>query len=644
MSSSTLIPTSNYRFAEGSDDDSEAEDEHHGEGQVLNYESEEEHATMQYNAENSFMYPYSKKDSKYYDKEWSEWRYGKPFHSHEWPSSMSFGEQLTSEETYRGATAAKYDEFWGKEDPYDYYVKYEGAPHENISDFVIDRLQGRQARAHGKNVYEMDIGFRETDADLAEGAVYTRSDDVMYDSGRDRYIRLTEKTTPVVINQGPRSDRDMGGRPVIEYMRDTNLPRDQVLRDNLHTGAPTDAPPVLFDLRYPGIRETKFGWISDYGAPDGGYMGEGDSITNNDASKGMINRAQMHIDPIMGPPSSQISGVGDAIAVNEPGGERRKAGGGDVRMSLWGANAGAPNGSSGWLTRIKDILGDGRIRHANDFMSLWGSNPGSPNATAGWKTRVDDISKDGRVRHANKFMSLWGNNPENPNPTAGWKKRVDDIAQDGRLGHANAFMSLWGANPGAPNATDGWQTRPDDIFKDGRTRAGAIHEIWGNNAAAPEPVGNSIALNEVMKGSRISNRSSLVNDDFMLPGAPEGSLGSLNVNQRVPESHGRRPEVMAVTGNRGANENMYNGFFSVGNMKTLKRPDWSRIGGLGGGMEGIYVQDMFNMTNNPNGFNYRSTEPECDLIANVMKGLGSNTIRDMCNQKSFEDLAPTLLW
>ncbi|MDD5753510.1 MAG: hypothetical protein PHN45_01990, partial [Methylococcales bacterium] len=404
------------------------------------------------------------------------------------------------------------------------------------------------------------------------------------------------------------SDRDMGGRPVIEYMRDTNLPRDQVLREDLPDAAPNDAPPIMPDMNYPSIRETKFGWISDFGSPDGGYMKEGDSLTQNDVTQGMINRSQMRIPTMMGPPSSQVSGVGDAIALNEPGGERRKSNG-DVRMSLWGNNPGSPNATSGWLTRVDDISRDGRMRHANPFMSLWGSIASNPNATAGWKNRVSDIIADGRIRHPNSFMSLWGNNPENPNASAGWKTRVDDINKDGHIRHANKFLSLWGAN-----------------------------------AVSPETVGTNITLNNVFNGARISDRSTCVSDDFMMAGAPEPSFGGLNVNQRVPESRGRRPEVMAVTGNRGFGENMFDGFFSTGKMYDHLRSEWSRIGSRGGGMEGIYIQDMFNLTNSTSGRQYRSTEPECDLMQEVMKGLGSNSICGMSDPKAFDYLSPELLW
>lgn len=639
MSSSTLTPTTNYRYTNGESDDSEEED-----GQVMNYDSDEEHAMMQYDAANSYMYPYSKKDSLHYDKEWSEWRYGKPFHSKEWPSSMMFAEQLTSEELYRGARAAEHDEFWGKEDPWDYYVYYKGTPYENLD--LVERTHEQKARAQGINVYEterMDNGMHESEADLGEGFVYTRSNDVLTDSGRDRYVRITEKITPTVYNQAPRSNRETSGRPVIEYMRGPVLPRDQVVRDDLPTGAPTTAPPVMPDMRYPGIRETKFGWKSDFGSPDGGYVGEGENLTTNDVTEGMINRQQIRIPIMMGGPSSQVSGVGDAIAINEPGGERRNADG-DTRMSLWGSVPVAPNTTDGWFTRPDDISSGSRVRHGNAFMSQWGNLPGTGNATAGWRTRQDDITGEARMRHENPFMSLWGNLPDGGNATSGWYSRPDDITGEARVRHGVPFMALWGGGPSNPNPTAGWRTRPDDITSEGRMRANRQHEMYGANAAAPEPSGPAIGNNNPINGARISDRKSLVSDDFMAPTAPNGAFGGLNVNQRVPESRGRRPETMTVTGNRGFFGNMYDGFFSTGSMYGYLRPLYSRVGAIGGSMEGTYVQDMFNLTNNGNGRKYRSTEPQCSLMQQVMKGLGSKTICDMSDPASFEDLSPTLLW
>lgn len=643
MANSTLVPTSNYHYGNDSDSDTTDDEE---DGQVLNYDSEEEHEMMRYDAQNSFMYPFSKKDSKFYDKEWTEWRQGKPTHSKEWPSSMMFGEQLTSEETYSGAKAATQDEFWGNEDPWDSYADYQGTAYEHLPDTLMDRLQQQKSQAHGKNVYDYDRGGSsvrgETEADLAEGALYVRNDDVMITTGRERFVRLTEKITPTVYNQAPRSNRETEGRPVIEYMRMPMQLRDQVVRDDLPDGAPTAAPPVMPDMDYPSIRETKFGWKSDFGALSGGYEGEGETLVNNDVSQGMINRAQMKLPPMMGPPSSQVPGVGDSIAVNEVGGERM--GFRDVSMSQWGDAPGAPSASSGWLTRVNDISSDGRMRHADGFISLWGDLPGPQNASAGWKTRVDDIVADGRMGHPSKFLSLWGSVPANQNSTSGWKTRADDVIKDGRVGHAGEFLNMWGGGPSNPSATAGWKTRPDDIKADGRMRADAPFSLWGSNPGALEGKGTSLALNNVFNGARTSERGTLIPSEFLLPGAPEGSFGGLNVNMRVHESTGRRPETMEVTGNRGGELGQHDGVFSVGDLYGQIRSNWSRFGAIGGGMEGIYIQDMFNLTNTTTGKRFRSTEPDCSLMQQVMKGLGSKTICGMGDPQAFDDLSPFLAW
>lgn len=702
--SSSIVPTSNYRYSQpqtrNTRDPWNTNPEEEVDGDLTHdqldqfgeyqgdaeYEAQRDHDMMLYDAGNSYMVPFSKRDSDHYDTAWTEWRHGKPHHSKEWPSSMYFAEQLTNDEAYAGAKAASWDQFWGYEDPWDYYKTYEGTSHEMMNDFVVDGVQiAKNARA-SKNVYQYDPASAEdgvSSADLADGALYARDNDVRVSTGRERFIRLTEKTTPTVFYGPPSANRVTEGRPVIEYLKTPNLPTDQVVRNDEKQSATTNAPPASFDFTQPfGVRQNHLLWASDFGQPDGGYIAGGDSCTLNDMSQGMHNRAQMRIPTMLGLPTQGVPGEGDTISNNLPYGERRQQGdthmssrlgivsnpsgggsgykdeypdnfavGGRIRhankyMSLWGNNAAAPEPTAGWRSRPDDIVRDGRMRHANPFLDWYGANAGAPEPTAGWGSLPDDITSDGRMRHANKFLNWWGANAGAPESSAGWKTRVDDITADGRMRHANAFLDWWGANAGAPESSSGWYSRPDDIMRDGRIRAGAIHSIFGANAAYPNTTGDAVSLNNPINGARISDRKSLTNIDYLVPKAPETTFGGLNVNQTIPESLGRIPPTIAITGNKGALANIFDGSFSVGDIYSRLREEWSRVGVAGGSMTGGYLpqDNKQNHLTNADHQTYISNEPHCLLVQSAMRGLGSKTLCDRTNGKAFDDLSPMLLW
>jgi hypothetical protein len=180
----------------------------------------------------------------------------------------------------------------------------------------------------------------------------------------------------------------------------------------------------------------------------------------------------------------------------------------------------------------------------------------------------------------------------------------------------------------------------DDIFSGARVNASTLHEVWGANPAAPAGgKGDSLSVNDAVAGARVSDRGTDVDQTHLIAGAPVGEFGGPGVNQAVPESHGRRPETVEVTGVAGGPTSAFDGFLSAGAMKEVWRPDWSRLGAAGGPTEGTYIADAFNLGNYTNmDGQYRDDEPDEDLLAEAMKGLGSKTICDMADESNFDAL------
>ena len=652
---------------EWEDDRDERLAEAAGDGQVVNFRHLRLKGESRYDAGNSFMLPYSKRSSSRYDDRWSEWRNGKPFHSHEWPNPMDFAEQLTDAEARGEPRAASHAEFWGgEEDPWDYYRYYKGTPHENLPDTVDDPLQSERSWRGGANVYDLErradprrnaLARHEEEAASGDGDgdVYARTDDVRTVGGRERFVRMEEKITPTVLFQAPRSDRETSGRPIIEYMRLGLRPHDQVRRSDLPTAAPTAAPPVM-SVMLPSVRENHFGWIEDFGHRDGGYVAAGEDVTVNDVELGARFRNQARVPVMLGAPTAPAPGVGDSVALNAPvGGRVRSAAGGHTSRSLWGDLPHATNAVAGWDTRVDDsgVSGGGRVRSGpggDTSRSLWGDVPSAPNSVSGWDTRVDDsgVSGGGRVRSGpggSTSRSLWGDAPAAPNAAAGWDTRVDDsgVSGGGRVRSAaggSTSSSLWGDLPKAVNAVAGWDSLVDDVVSGGRVRTSKMHELWGANPAAPAGgKGDSLEVNDVAAGARVSDRGTDVDQTLLVAGAPVGAFGGVGTNLTTPESHGRRPETIEVTGVAGAPTNAFDGFLSSGAMKEVWRPDWCRTGAAGGPTEGAYIADTFNLSNYTNSDGkYYDDQPDEDLLSEAMKGLGSKTICDMANVENFKDL------
>lgn len=474
-----------------SDDEGTGSDVDNSGFNSVGYDSEEDFGKMEYNAYNSHWVPFSKKESEYYDKEWTEWRGEKPTHDKEWPASMHFTEQLNYDETHAASKSASTSEFWGKEDPWDYYRNLKGASYQHLGDFTTDDIQKQKGRMANRNVYsyEKDAISEngvESRADLAEGEIYTRSDDVMTSSGRDRYVSLQQKSVPVVMNDAPRGNRDAnGGIPWLGIIRGPRKLPDIETRDNHRERGTNDAPPVMPDMRYPSVRENKFAWKSFFGVPDGGYSKEGDSLRSNDVSLGMKNRRRSGLLPIVGLPLfSNATGEGDSLQTNRFDGNRMRAGGGDTKSTPWISPAEYRVKASGWNERVDDVVKGGRLGHADKFSNLQRpSNAVPPNELAGWDTRVDDVYADGggrAGRNSGKPLSNWGENAVSRNGASGWNTRQDDIIQGGKLGRAAKFLSWWGENPVSRNGVGGWNTRQDDISSGGRIgRAGKFLHHFG---------------------------------------------------------------------------------------------------------------------------------------------------------------------
>jgi hypothetical protein len=613
-SDANKVPTSNYRFKKhcGREYSDDEESNLYNSYQMEDcYDSECDNDRMQYTAGNSYVVPYSKRSSKYYNKDWTEWRGDKPEHQKEWPSSMYFGEQLRSEEVYQGAHAATSDEFWGKEDVWDYYQNYVGTNHQDIYDAVVDvPLERAKSKRASASPYCVDPDAKhehEYDADIAEGCLYTRSDDVLTMSGRDRYVRMPVKTLPGVNFQAPRSDRNMGGTPVIEYFRGPRLPTDQVVRDDLPTGAPTDAPPVKpnHDLT-PSIRQTKFAWMGVMGELDGGFNSTGESICRNDASRGMALRKQMKLPLFNGPVQPGATGVGDSICTNEVGGER--------------------------------------VRNVDTHMSMWGSAPKSDNPLQGWIGIQDDVSKGGRIKHANPFISMWGSAPKSSNPGEGaGDDRISDSVKEGRIRNVDTHMSMWGSAPKSDNPLNGWDCMADDMMSGGRIKYIYNIPIPGANPGVPNGTGDDICVNDPINGARIPDKGTMtVEGNYKPVQVPNADYGPLGVNQAVPESLGRRAPTIPFLGGMSSSTGKFDGFFSLGQLFAHVRPDWESIGGMAGSSSAPPIMSTCNLTNTRINKPI-STEPDCTLMKGVMKGLGSKTICDMANIEAFDDLAP-IVW